>query len=120
MLEKIDALLEQLGRPQTLLADNGYFSEANVMACAAANIEPLGATGREPHHPSMPDVLHPAGICGHSLTSQYLLMRFHTSTAARPDNSRASIGDIVEFVWCATRRGRGDRLKTAKRGIPRR
>ena len=45
MLEKIDALSEQFGRPETLLADNGYFSEANVMQCAAANIEPLIATG---------------------------------------------------------------------------
>ena len=36
MLEKIDALSEQFGRPETLLADNGYFSEANVMRCAAA------------------------------------------------------------------------------------
>ena len=52
MLEKLDALPEQLGRPETLLADNGYFSEANVMACAAANIEPLIAPGRQPHHPS--------------------------------------------------------------------
>src|SRR5580692_8166790 len=32
MLEKVDALPEQLGRPETLLADSGYFSEANVMA----------------------------------------------------------------------------------------
>jgi hypothetical protein len=47
MLEKLDALPEQLGQPETLLADNGYFSEANVMACAAANIEPLIATGRQ-------------------------------------------------------------------------
>src|ERR1700760_1356790 len=52
MLEKVDALPEQLGRPETLLADNGYFSEANVMACTAVNIEPLIATGRQPHHPS--------------------------------------------------------------------
>jgi hypothetical protein len=52
MLEQIEALPEQLGRPDTLLADNGYFSEANVMQCAAANIEPLIATGRQPHHPS--------------------------------------------------------------------
>ena len=52
MLEKIDALPEQFGRPETLLADNGYFSEANVMQCAAAKIEPLIATGRQPHHPS--------------------------------------------------------------------
>ena len=52
MLEKIDALSEQFGRPETLLADNGYFSEANVTLCAAAKIEPLIATGRQPHHPS--------------------------------------------------------------------
>src|SRR5580692_9113647 len=52
MLEKVDALPERLGRPETLLADNGYFSEANLMACTAANIEPLIATGRQPHHPS--------------------------------------------------------------------
>ena len=31
MLEKVDALPEQLGRPETLLADNGYFSEADGM-----------------------------------------------------------------------------------------
>src|ERR1700687_3626689 len=30
MLGKIDALPADLGRPETLLADNGYFSEANV------------------------------------------------------------------------------------------
>src|SRR5271157_4192298 len=34
MLEKIDVLPEDLGRPETLLADNGYFSEANVTLCA--------------------------------------------------------------------------------------
>ena len=52
MLAKIDALPEQLGRPETLLADNGYFSAANVMACAQTHIAPLIATGRQPHHPS--------------------------------------------------------------------
>ena len=53
MLEKIDVLPEDLGRPETLLADNGYFSEANVTLCAAANIEPLIALGRQPHHQSL-------------------------------------------------------------------
>jgi transposase len=53
MLGKIDALPEHLGRPETLLADNGYFSEANVMACAAMSIEPLIALGRQPHHQSL-------------------------------------------------------------------
>ena len=52
MLAKIDALPERLGEVETLLADTGYFSEANVMACAAADVEPLIATGRQPHQPS--------------------------------------------------------------------
>jgi hypothetical protein len=52
MLEKIDALPEGLGEVETLLADNGYFSEANVTQCTAAEVEPLIAVGREPHHPS--------------------------------------------------------------------
>ena len=50
MLDKIDALPEHLGRPETLLADNGYFSEANVTTCVAASIEPMLAPGRQPHH----------------------------------------------------------------------
>ena len=52
MLEKIDALPEALGGVDTLLADNGYFSEANVTQCTAAEVEPLIAVGRQPHHPS--------------------------------------------------------------------
>jgi hypothetical protein len=47
LLGKIDALPERLGRPETLLADNGYFSAAHVTLCAAANIAPLIAFGRE-------------------------------------------------------------------------
>jgi transposase len=53
MLAKIDALPDALGGVDTLLADTGYFSEANVEQCAAAEIEPLIAVGREPHHPSL-------------------------------------------------------------------
>jgi len=53
MLERIGALPEDLGKPETLLADNGYFSDANVTLCAAANIEPLIAQGRQSHHPSL-------------------------------------------------------------------
>jgi len=53
MLGKIDALPEDLGQPETLLADNGYFSEANVTLCEAAKIEPLIALGRQPHHQSL-------------------------------------------------------------------
>lgn len=53
MLSKLAALPAALGEAETLLADNGYFSAANVAACAAAGIEPLIAAGRQPHHPSL-------------------------------------------------------------------
>jgi transposase len=53
MLGKVGALPEGLGEPETLLADTGYFSAANVAACAAAGIEPLIAMGRQPHHPPL-------------------------------------------------------------------
>ena len=52
MLEKLQALPRELGRSRRLLADNGYFSEANVERCAAAKIEPLIALGRSRHHVS--------------------------------------------------------------------
>ena len=53
MLGKIGALPEELGEPETLLADTGYFSAANVEACEKAGIEPLIAMGRQPHHPPL-------------------------------------------------------------------
>jgi len=53
MLDQVSALPETLGKAEVLLADNGYFSEANVEACAAAGIDPLIAMGRDPHHPSL-------------------------------------------------------------------
>ena len=47
MLGKLAALPADLGKPETLLADTGYFSAANVQACGAAGIEPLIALGRD-------------------------------------------------------------------------
>jgi hypothetical protein len=60
MLGKIGALPDDLGKPATLLADNGYFSAANVEACKAAGIEPLIAMGRQPHHRSLAERFEPA------------------------------------------------------------
>jgi hypothetical protein len=48
-------LTDELGKVDTLLADNGYFSESNVNASAARGIEPVIAMGREAHHPSLSD-----------------------------------------------------------------
>jgi transposase len=53
MLGKIKALPEELGEPETFLADAGYFSAGNVEACEKAGVAPLIAMGRQPHHPPL-------------------------------------------------------------------
>jgi transposase/IS5 family transposase len=52
-LEALDQLPEALGKAEALLADNGYYSEANVKACQAENLTPYIAAGREGHHLSL-------------------------------------------------------------------
>ena len=55
MVNKLGCLPEGLGKPKEVLADNGYFSQANVNCCVEAKIEPLIALGRQPHHLSWTD-----------------------------------------------------------------
>lgn len=52
MLAQVAALPESLGKADTLLADTGYFSAANVAACEKAGIDPHIAIKRESHHRS--------------------------------------------------------------------
>lgn len=52
MLDQLTGLPEALGKAETLLADSGYFSQANVEACAETEITPLIAPGRERHNRS--------------------------------------------------------------------
>jgi transposase len=60
MLGKLGALPDDMGRPENLLADTGYFSAANIEACKKAGIEPLIATGRQSHHPPLVERFEPA------------------------------------------------------------
>jgi len=48
----LDAIPEELGGPEAVAADNGYFCEGNVTICEARDIDLYAATGREPHHRS--------------------------------------------------------------------
>src|SRR5829696_8681288 len=59
MLGQLAALPPELGQVETLLADTGYCSEANVQACVAAGIDPLLAMGRQPHHPPLAERFAP-------------------------------------------------------------
>ncbi len=51
MLKQLSALPPALGKVNALVADTGFYSEANVNACAARDILPLIAVSREAHHP---------------------------------------------------------------------
>jgi transposase len=53
MVDKIAVLPQDLGQADTLLADSGYFSAANVDACTATGIAPLIAQGRQQHYPPL-------------------------------------------------------------------
>lgn len=49
-LEKMVALPKELGEVSGLIADSGYFSEANVQACESQGITPYIAVDREHHN----------------------------------------------------------------------
>ncbi len=49
-LPTLNALPAEIGKPEAVAMDNGYFSEANIQDCKKLGIEPYIATGREPHH----------------------------------------------------------------------
>jgi len=55
MVEKLQALPEEVNLPEVFLADTGYFSEKNIETCNAAGIKPLIAVGRDEHHPHWRD-----------------------------------------------------------------
>jgi len=60
MLEKIEALPEELGKVENLLADTGYFSADNVKACDKAGVTPVIAMGRQPHYLPLSERFAPA------------------------------------------------------------
>ena len=48
----LEAIPNELGRPNSVSMDNGYYSENNVEHCEEMGIEAYIATGREPHYKS--------------------------------------------------------------------
>jgi transposase len=49
-LDRLQQLPDELGQVHALLADTGYFSEANVNKCEAGGITPYIAEGRQDHN----------------------------------------------------------------------
>jgi transposase len=80
-LAKLGQLPEGLGTVKNLLADTGYFSQANVEACVDATIKPYLAQQRQSHNPPLearfqhePDIdettLSPVEAMIHRLTTK--------------------------------------------------
>ena len=51
MIEVLQEQAPKLGEVETLIADTGFCSEKNILACEEANMEPLIAVARQDHHP---------------------------------------------------------------------
>jgi len=83
------------GSPRTLLADAGYFSEANVGAATAAGIDPLLATGRLRRGEKPPPV--PRGRIPAGLTPKARMSRKLHTKAGKADYARRKA--IVEPVF---------------------
>ena len=62
MLGKIGALPNQLGKPETLLADSGYFSAAKVTACPPG-VAPRRETSPRPEGDTGPRSGHNVPLC---------------------------------------------------------
>ena len=56
-LDELERLPEELGRPEALLADAGYFGKDNVERCESDTITPYISIGREQHNLSLEDRL---------------------------------------------------------------
>ena len=56
-IKELDKLRGQLGRVEELIADSGYFSQANVEACETAGMTPFIAVSREEHNQRLEDRL---------------------------------------------------------------
>ena len=56
----LDAIAPAVGRPTAVALDAGFFSAANIRACAQRGIEPYIAPGREAHQQTLADLLAPA------------------------------------------------------------
>ena len=128
MLDKIEALPDELGKPECLLADTGYFSAANVAACDKAGIEPLIAMGRQPHHPPLAERFA-SGAASAERSNAGRGDGASAEDAGRPGALRAAqadpgagvrdhqIGAGIPSIFAARPRGRARRMEPRHHGL---
>jgi transposase len=57
LLPVIDSIPKEVGKPDAVAADTGYFSENNINECVKRCVEPFIAAGREAHYYSVEQLL---------------------------------------------------------------
>lgn len=79
-LEKLEQLPDCLGKPESLLADAGYFSKSNVIECAKHKVTPYIASGRDGHNKSLEERFKkPAPL--HDTTDLVAVMKHRLKTS---------------------------------------
>ena len=79
-VEQLGALPQDVARPHSLMADNGYLSEKNVEVGDKAQIEPMIALKRESHHTPWQERFddHPPALPDGSTPMERMKHRFKT------------------------------------------
>jgi len=100
----VEKMKENLGgdKPAELSADNGYFSEDNVLYLEAQGIEPFIATGRQKHGEQ---VLLPSGCIPENATIKELMARKLRTLSGRGAYKKRK--EIVEPVFGQIKDARG-------------
>ncbi len=86
MLDKLGALGEPIGACDKLLADTGYYSADNLAACEKAGIEPIIATGRQPHHPPLSERLQTSPAAPEASTPEASTPEASTQNKPTPED----------------------------------
>ena len=77
-LKQIQSLPEVLGEVKLLIADNGFFSEANVIACSVAGVDPLLSLKRDSHHMPVMERFAPDAPESQGTPVERMAHRLHT------------------------------------------
>lgn len=81
MLEQLAVLPQSLGKVDQLLADSGFYSSKNVVACEEAGIEALIAVARDKHHVGWLDrFTEPAPLSETATAAERMAHRLKTKT----------------------------------------
>lgn len=84
MLKTLAAQTATNGKVTCLIGDTGFFSEENMKACEAENIEPLIAVAREQHHPGWRERhVEPAPLPATATPAQKMAHRLKTKAGRK-------------------------------------